>query len=156
VSPKPPRSSKKARLTAARLAAIQVLYQEALTARPLAVLKAEFLEHYVGQKLDGDNFVIPDEAHLLAVMDGVHAYGWQLDQAIDGAIHAAQPDRKTENLEILLRLILRCSAFELKDKLAEKAIIINDYINIAKAFYDLKEPAFVNAVLDKLAKSQEL
>jgi N utilization substance protein B len=54
----------------------------------------------------------------------------------------------------LLRLILRCGVFELKYKTAEKAIIINDYVNIAKAFYQLKEPAFVNAILDKFAKSE--
>jgi N utilization substance protein B len=141
-------------LTSARLAAVQVLYQQALTARPMAELKSEFLQHYVGQDMDGDNFVIPDEAHLLAILDGVESYGWQLDSAIDEAIHAAQADRKTENLEILLRLILRCGVFELQHKIAEKPIIINDYVNIAKAFYQLKEPAFVNAVLDRFAKSE--
>lgn len=150
MSGKPPRASKKARITSARLAAVQALYQHALSGAPLAEVKLSFLDHYAGAKLDGDQFVMPDEAHWLAVLDGVESYEWQTDQAIEQGIHAAQPGRKTENMELLLRLILRCGAFELMHNTAEKPIIINDYVNIAKSFYDQKEPAFVNAVLDKI------
>jgi len=137
-------------MTAARLAAVQALYQQALSDASFTDVKAQFLEHYAGGDLDGDQLVPPDEAHWLMVLDGVENYAWQLDQAVDAAIHAAQPSRKVENMEILLRLILRCGAFEVLHKIAEKPIIINDYVNVAKAFYQLKEPAWVNAVLDKL------
>ena len=148
---KPARSSKKARLTSARLAAVQALYQQALSGTPIAEVKAQFLEYYFGGNQDGDEFIRPDESHWLTVVDGVEQYGWQLDQAIDSAIHAAQPERKTENIEILLRLILRCGTFEVLHEIAEKPIVINDYVNISKAFYQLKESGFVNAVLDGLA-----
>lgn len=145
-----PKPSRKARLTAARLAAVQTLYQQALSGTLLAEVKSQFLDHYAGGDLDGDDFIRPDESHWLMVVDGVEQYGWQLDGAIDAAIHAAQPERKVENIEILLRLIFRCGAYELTHSAAEKAIVINDYVNISKAFYQLKESAFVNAVLDKL------
>ncbi len=150
---KPPRSSRKARMTAARLAAVQALYQQSLSGSSLAQVKSEFLGHYTGVELDGEQFVLPDEAHWLQVVDGAHEYGWQMDQKIDEAIHFAQPDRKTENIDILLRLIMRCGCFELNYKLAEPPIIINDYVNVAKGFYQLKESSLINAVLDKIAKS---
>lgn len=150
---KPPRPSKKARLTAARLAAVQALYQQQLSGNSLAQVKSEFLEHYAGAKLDGDQFVKPDEAHWLLVVDGVEQYGWQMDNRINDAIHTAQPDRKTENIDILLRLIMRCGCFELDNQVSEMPIIINDYVNIAKAFYQLKESSLINGVLDRIAKS---
>ena len=150
VTEKPARSSRKARMTSARLAAVQLLYEQSLTSRPLAELKAEFLKHYAGQNLDGDKFVMPDEAHLLAVADGAQTYEKELDDQVDKAILGAHPEKKMENMEILLRLILRCAAFELLHTKTEKAIVINDYVNVARAFYTLKEPAFVNAVLDRL------
>lgn len=150
---KPPRASKKARLTSARLAAVQALYQQQLSGNSLAQVKSEFLAHYSGADLDGEEFVTPDESHWLMVLDGVEQYGWQMDQKIDEAIFAAQPERKVENIDILLRLIMRCGCFELENKAAETGIIINDYVNITKSFYQLKESGFINAVLDKIAKS---
>lgn len=148
---KPPRASKNARLTAARLAAVQALYQQNMSGLSLSEVKTQFLEHYVGADLDGDQFVAPDEAHWLLVVDGVEQYGWQMDQRIDDAIHVAQPSRKTENIDILLRLILRCGCFELDQGLIEKAIIINDYVNVSKAFYQGSEPSLINGVLDRIA-----
>ena len=150
---KPPRPSRKARLTSARLSAVQALYQQQLSGNTLGQVKSEFLEHYAGGDLDGDEFVKPDEAHWLLVVDGVEQYGWQMDSKIDAAIHAVQSDRKTENIDILLRLIMRCGCFELEQKTADAPIIINDYVNIAKAFYQLKESTLINGVLDSISKS---
>ena len=65
MSDKPPRASKKARLTAARLAAVQALYQQAISGLPLAQVKSEFLAHYTGVELDGDVFVLPDEPAIV-------------------------------------------------------------------------------------------
>jgi N utilization substance protein B len=155
MSDKPPRASKKARLTAARLAAVQALYQQAISGLPLAQVKSEFLAHYTGVELDGDVFVLPDESHWLQVLDGVEQYSWQMDQKIDEAIYMAQPERKTQNVDILLRLIMRCGCYELENKIAEEPIIINDYMNVAKAFYQHKEPSLINAVLDQIAKSSK-
>jgi len=151
---KPPRASKKARLTSARLAAVQALYQQSLSGNSLSDVKSQFLDHYVSKDMDGEVFVAPDESHWLQVVDGVEQYGWQMDQRIDEAVKSAQPDRKTENIDVLLRLIMRCGCFELDNKLNEPAIIINDYVNVAKAFYQLKESSLINAVLDKIAKTQ--
>lgn len=150
MSEKPPRASKKARLTAARLAAVQALYQQNMSGLDLSEVKTQFLEHYVGADLDGEQFVAPDEAHWLMVVDGVEQYGWQMDQRIDDAIHAAQPTRKTENIDILLRLILRCGCFELDQAMADKPIIINDYVNVSKAFYQGSESTLINGVLDRI------
>ena len=151
---KPPRASAKARRTAARLAAVQALYQQTLSGVDLVQVKSDFLEHYAGADLDGDQFVAPEESLWLSILDGIDQYSWQIDEAIAAAVHAAQPGRKVENTELLLKTILRCGVFELLHTATEKPIIINEYVDVAKAFYEGKEPGFVNAVLEQVARQK--
>lgn len=140
-------SSKKARKTAARLAAVQALYlMEMGEGSPAAALKD------VTRLRQGDieeALVEPDAELLSAVSAGVPA---QLSD-IDGLVSGALEGRTIDRTEPLLRAILRAGAFELRtDSSTAAGIVINDYVNVAHAFYDSGEPAKVNAVLDKIAR----
>lgn len=141
---------------AARLAAAQVLYElEVAGAAADAVLADHLANRWRQLPADDDGeqpLVVqtpPDAVHLGAVVRGSIARRADLDGMIEGAMeHGWTMGR----LEVLLRAILRCGAYELlamKDVPAKVAI--TEYVEIAKDFYAGPEPALVNGVLDRLA-----
>ncbi len=142
------KSSAKARRTAARLAAVQSLYQQELGDASahssvfdlLNMRQAEFAEALVE----------PDQELLKSIAEGVVG---RLGQ-IDGLLQAALSDsRPLERAEPVLRAILRAGVYELLSEGETPAgIIINDYVNVAHAFFEESEPKKVNAVLDAVAR----
>jgi N utilization substance protein B len=134
----------------ARLAAVQALYQIALTQKPAPQVIGSFRDHPpalaeedIAPMLDAELF----PAIVTGVTDGETA----LDEMIAGAMDAKLSAKK---FEPLLRAILRAGTFELHRHAGiPAAVIINDYVDVAHAFYGGKEPGLVNAVLDKLAKN---
>lgn len=138
----------------ARLGAVQALYQMELTDAALGDVLAEFESHHLGSTIDPDEgeaaYRDADAQWFRAIVKGVVSGQKQ----IDPQIHAALPaDWPLKRLEILLRAILRAGLFELIDrKDVPVAVIVNEYVDIANAFYDEGEPRMVNAVLDRLAK----
>lgn len=138
----------------ARLAAVQGLYQIALTQNPVARVIKDFREH--PPELE----TVQGESETLAAMDqelfgeivaGVAQDGAILDEMIAGAFDAKV---SAGRVEAILRAILRAGTFELHcHGKIPAGVIINDYVDVAHAFFDGKEPGLVNAVLDKLAKS---
>lgn len=94
----------------------------------------------------------PDPAMLTRLVEGAAAHGDQLDEALGAALSG---DLTLPRLEVLLRVILRAGAFELlmcPD--VPPRVAINDYVDVAHAFYAGKEPAIVNAVLDRIARER--
>jgi N utilization substance protein B len=152
-APRGPRratGSAKARRSSARLAAVQVLYQIELTGIDPGAALAEYVKHRVGQDMDGDTFVEPDAELMIAVVEGIAARGADIDGMVSGALQTHQFDR----LEMLLRAILRAGAWELMASHGTHArIVINDYVDVAHAFFAGREPAMVNGVLDRLARA---
>ncbi len=143
--------SAKARRSSARLHAVQALYQIAQTGIPAAQAVREIVRHRVGADLDGDRFVEPDRDLFEAIVLGAEAGREGFDRVLAGHLSAGW---KLERLETLLRAILRAGCFELKAHPdTATAIIISDYVGVADAFFDGKEPAMVNAVLDGAARS---
>lgn len=138
----------------ARLASVQGLYQVALTqAKPADVIK-NFRDHPENRFHDtGESAPVPDVDFALfgAIVEGATKNSKDLDDMIAGAFAAKV---SAERIEILLRAILRAGAYELcyHGDTAE-GVIINDYVDVAHAFFGAKEPGLVNAVLDKLAKN---
>lgn len=142
------KSSAKARRTAARLAAVQSLYQQELGDASahssvfdlLNMRQAEFAEALVD----------PDQELLKSIAEGVVG---RLGQ-IDGLLQAALSDsRPLERAEPVLRAILRAGVYELLSGSETPAgVIINDYVNVAHAFFEESEPKKVNAVLDAVAR----
>jgi N utilization substance protein B len=151
--PPPPKKagSAKARRSAARLGAVQALYQIDITGAPPESTITEYISWRLGQELDGDRLVTADNELFAEVVRGVSARGADVDQLLTGALDRQWP---LERLETLLRAILRAGAFELLNGGDTPArIVINDYIDVAHAFFAGREPGMVNGVLDKVARA---
>ncbi|MCK5518192.1 MAG: transcription antitermination protein NusB [Alphaproteobacteria bacterium] len=142
--------SAKARKTAARMAAVQVLYQMRLNNQDAKSTVREFMEHRIGFSLDGD-VLVPADPELLEkiVIDVAHRLS-----DIEIITSKALADDKKGDVETLLQSILHAGIGELlTNGEIDTGIIINDYLNITAGFYNGNETKIVNAILDKVAKS---
>ncbi|MFH1158808.1 MAG: transcription antitermination factor NusB [Pseudomonadota bacterium] len=137
--------SAKARRTAARLAAVQVLYQMRLNNQDAKSAVREFREHRIGFSLDGDVFVPADPELLEEIVMGVAERLTDIESLAAG---------RKGGVETLLESILRAGIGELlANGKTDAGIIINDYLNVTAGFYDGGETKIVNAILDRVAKS---
>lgn len=138
----------------ARLAAVQGLYQIALLPRPAADVIRDFRDHpsvLLHELIEGEDMPEIDQELFSGIVTGVTEHTEMLDQMLKGAFDAKL---SSDRVEILLRAILRGGAYELHQHATIPAgVIINDYVDVAHAFFDSKEPGLVNAVLDKLTKN---
>ena len=142
--------SAKAKRTAARLAAVQVLYQMRLNNQDAKSAVREYISHRSGFKMDGDVYIPPDAELLDEIVMGVQKRWTDVDDIVSAALAAG----KKGEVETLLESILRCGAYELlANTKVDTGIIIADYISVTAGFYDLKEPKLVNAILDKVART---
>jgi len=143
--------SPKAKKTAARLAAVQVLYQMRLNNQDAKSAVREYIAHRSGFNLDGDVYVPPDEELLQDIVLGLQKR-WA---DVDAVVTAALSERKGGgDVETLLESILRAGAYELlAHGKIDAGIIIHDYLNVTTGFYAGPETKLVNAVLDKIAKT---
>ncbi len=134
----------------ARLAAVQGLYQIALSPEPAETLIRRFCDDPC-LLLQEERTVIAVDADLFrAVVAGVHKNEAELDPMIGGALDAKV---SAGRLELLLKIILRAGAFELLHCAdIPEGVIVNDYVEVTHGFFNAKEPALINAVLDRLAK----
>ncbi len=135
---------------AARLAAVQALYQMDLAATPLSEILAEFESHRLGREIEGDEYLPAEAAFFRDVVGGVVADQRRLDPMIDAALQKGWPLKR---IETVLRAILRAGAYELDKKRDVPArVVITEYVDVANAFVDRDETGMVNAVLDQLAR----
>ena len=137
-----------ARRRAARLAAVQALYQIALTNAHVKTVMAEFVRFRFGAELDGDRFVEPDRQLFADVVQGANGQPQDLDDLVRSTLTAGW---SIERLELLLRIILRAGAWELRDNpTVPVRLVISEYVDLTHAFFSGPEPGMVNAVLDRL------
>ena len=138
--------------SAARLAAVQALYQLEMSEDPKpAVVISEYEEHRLGQEIEGDQYVGADTGLFGDVVQGTSQRCSELDEKISGYL---TDDWTLERIEAISRAILRAGAYELVARPdVPTAVIINEYIDVAHAFFDRPEASFINGVLDKLAKA---
>ena len=135
---------------AARLGAVQALYQMELGGATLPDVLAEFETHRLGKEVDGDQYRDADAAYFRDIVGGVIAHQRELDPAIDEALTAGWP---LARIDATLRAVLRCGAFELAHRTdVPGRVVITEYVDVANAFYEGEVPAMVNAVLDTLAR----
>jgi transcription antitermination protein NusB len=135
---------------AARLAAVQALYQMDLAATPLHDILAEFESHWIGREVEGEEYLPAEAAHFRDVVQGVVADQRKLDPMIDTALSKGWPLKR---IETVLRAILRAGAYELGSKPDVPArVVVSEYVDVAHAFVDEDETGMVNAVLDQLAR----
>jgi N utilization substance protein B len=142
-----PRANKRG---AARLAAVQALYQMDIAATPLNDILGQFEAHWLGQEVEGEMY-LPAEANFFRdVVKGVVAEQRRLDPMIDAVLSKGWP---LVRIETVLRAILRAGAYELDKKPEVPArVVISEYADVANAFVERDETGLVNAVLDQLAR----
>ncbi|MDD9899750.1 MAG: transcription antitermination protein NusB [Alphaproteobacteria bacterium] len=139
-----------ARKTAARLAAVQVLYQMRLNNQNAKSALSEYASHRAGKDMDGDTLVTPDADLLDDIVNGVETR-WA---DVDGIVSSALSDGGRETVEPLLDCILRAGVYEMiAHGSVDTGIIINDYLNVTVGFYEGTEKKLINAVLDKVGKT---
>lgn len=134
----------------ARMAAVQALYQvEVGEGSPRAVI-AEFVRHRLAEDIDGLRLGEVDRTLFAELVEQVWRRRGEFDDIIAAVLDA---DWQVERLERLLRLILRCGVYELAQRTDIPApVVMNEYVELARAFFGGKEPAMVNGVLDRLAR----
>lgn len=150
-APKKPNGGGTARRSAARLAAVQALYQIDHSGTPAEEVLEEFLRFRLGDSFDTEQDVAPHKNLFSEIVSGVGA----LEPSIDETIAAALSNKWTfERVEIILRAILRAGVYELRVRKDTPArVVITEYVDIAHAFYDGQEPGMVNGMLDRISRS---
>jgi N utilization substance protein B len=135
---------------AARLAAVQALYQMDLAATPLNDILGQFEAFWIGREVEGETYLPAEAAYFRDVVGGVVAEQRRLDPLIDAVLAKGWP---LVRIETVLRAILRAGAYELDKKADVPArVVVSEYADIAHAFVENDETGMVNAVLDQLAR----
>lgn len=135
---------------AARLAAVQALYQMDVAAAGLNEIFAEYESHWMGREVEGSQYLPAEAAFFRDIVGGVVEEQRRLDPLLDAALSKGWPLKR---IEALLRAVLRAGAYELDRKHDIPArVIISEYVDVAQAFVDADETGMVNAVLDEVAR----
>ena len=135
---------------AARLAAVQALYQMDLAGTGFNEIVAEFESHWLGGEVEGAQYMPAEAAYFRDIVGGVLREQRSLDPMIDAALNRGWPLKR---IETVLRAVLRAGAYELAHRPDVPArVVTTEYVDIAAAFVDDEETGMVNAVLDQLAR----
>ena len=136
--------------TVSRLAAVQALYQMELAGEGVDVIVKEFRDHRFDGDIDGAPLAEADEQWFSDIVHGVVEDQRGIDEAVKARLAS---NWRLERLDATLRALLRCGAWELKSKPdVPREIVIDEYVELAKAFFDDAEAKFVNAALDGVAR----
>jgi transcription antitermination protein NusB len=139
--------------SAARLGAVQALYQLDVGGADLGETLAQFSSRVTGDNFDNGETGQADFKHLREVVEGAVREQTLLDPAIDKVLDKGWP---LHRLDATVRAILRCASFELyfKDNVPAK-VAVNEYVDVASAFFeDGDEPRFINGALNTLARQR--
>ena len=135
---------------AARLAAVQALYQMDVGRQTLEDTLSQFSAHMLGREVEGEQYLPADADFFRQIVGGVIKSQLDIDPTIDNALSKDWP---VGRIDATLRAILRAAAFELlRRRDIPSGVVITEYVDIAKAFYEDDAPALVNGVLDTIAK----
>jgi transcription antitermination protein NusB len=135
---------------AARLAAVQALYQMDLAGTGLNEILAEFESHWIGREVEGAQYLPAEAAFFRDVVSGVVQEQRELDPLIDEALSKGWPLKR---IETVLRAALRAGAYELIHRTDVPArVVVAEYADVVAAFVERDETGMVNAVLDQLAR----
>lgn len=136
--------------SAARLAAVQALYQKQIERTPLARLLNEFHQHRLGQEIEGDEYAAAEVDFFDDIVAGVDARRDEIDERL---VARLAPGWTLARLDKTMLQILRCGVYELIARPdVTTATAISEYVDVAKAFFDDREAKFVNGILDAVAK----
>ena len=136
--------------SAARLAAVQALYQQEMEGTPVARLIHEFHHHRLGATIEGDTYAEAEQSFFDDLVAGTDARRDEIDELIANRLAEGW---SLERLDKPMKAILRAGAYELIARPdVPVATVISEYVDVADAFYDKREKGFVNGLLDAIAK----
>lgn len=136
---------------AARLAAVQALYQQQMEQTPLARLIDEFHQHRLGREIEDEQYAEADVHLFDDIVAGVDARRGEIDERLTEKLAEGWT---LARLDKTMLQILRAGSYELLARADIKVgVVINEYVDVAKAFFDDREAKFVNGVLDAVAKA---
>ena len=129
---------------------MQALYQRDMEKTPLSTLLHEFHHHRLGATIEEVEYAEAEVDFFDDIVSGVDAR----ETEIDGLISAKLAQGWSfERLDRPMRQILRAGTYELLARIdVPTPSVVSEYLDVAHAFYDKKEAAFVNALLDAIAK----
>ena len=136
--------------SAARLAAVQALYQMSLTGVSADAVIDEFVEYRFGREIDGLVYEGADRAFFEDLVRGTTVRDAEITAHV---YEALEKGRTLDRLDRILAAALRAGAYELVTRIDVPArVVISEYVDVAHAFFEGPQPGFVNGVLDKLAR----
>ncbi|UVI38434.1 transcription antitermination factor NusB [Qipengyuania spongiae] len=136
--------------SAARLGAVQALYQQHMERTPIARLLDEFHQHRLGQTVEDEHYADAEIEFFDDLVGGVHARQSEIDDLLTARLAQGWT---LARLDKTMLQILRCGTYELLARNdVPKATAISEYVDVAKAFFDNREAKFVNGILDAVAK----
>jgi N utilization substance protein B len=134
----------------ARLAAVQALYQMEVSSIGVEHVIREFTEHRFDRDVDGETLAAADENFFADLVRGVVSQQKTVDAAV---VKRLAEGWRLERLDATVRAILRAGAFELANRPdVPTEVVIDEYVDVAKSFFEGTEPGFVNGALDGVAK----
>ena len=136
--------------TVARLAAVQALYQMELSGVGVEAVVREFSDHRFDADIEGEPLGAADEAYFAEILRGIVAEQTSIDRAV---VKRLAEGWRLDRLDATIRAILRAGAYELAHRPdVPREVVIDEYVELAKAFFDPTEARFVNAALDGIAR----
>ena len=134
----------------ARLNGVQALYQMEMTGASWRTIAQEFEAHRAVQQIDDEEMAPADRKHFRRLLEGAVTEQTRIDRAIDAVLKADWPIRR---IDPTLRALFRAAGAEfLTMPKVPRKVVINEYVEVAKAFFEGEESRFANAVLDLLAR----
>ena len=135
---------------AARLAAVQALYQMDIAGAGMNDVFAEFESHWIGNEVEGEKYLPAEAAFFRDVVSGVVRDQAKLDPLIDDALQKGWP---LQRIDAILRAVLRAGSYELEHRRdVPGRVVVSEYVDVAHAFVEKDETGMVNAVLDQIAR----
>lgn len=147
---KNPAERKANRRGAARLAAVQALYQMDIGGSGINDIFAEFDAHWLGSEVEGDQYLPAEKAFFQDIVKGVVRDQSRIDPMIDEALAKGWP---LVRIDAIIRAVLRAGSFELEHRLdIPGRVVVSEYVDVAHAFVESDETGMVNAVLDQIGR----
>lgn len=138
--------------SAARLAAVQALYQIGMEDISEARLLKEFHDHRLGAEIEDAQYAEADVDFFDDLVKGVNARRDEINGVIEDNLNEKW---KLDRLDITMRQILRAGVYEILARPdVPTATVITEYVDVAHAFFDPPEAKFVNGLLDAVAKDK--
>ncbi len=137
--------------SAARLAAVQALYQHEMESTPVAQLIHEFHQHRIGAIIEDAEYADADVPFFDDIVKGAIARADEVDAAIIARLASGWT---MERLDRTMKAILRAGAYELIARTdVPVGAVVSEYVDVAKAFFDAREAGFANGLLDAIGKN---